>query len=136
MTRAPDPWLRSLYFQQAKHPDLTDDFDSFCAAIPKAADHAAIAANLRRKLGGATLVHLLKLEDLSPLRLGPAEAMFDLAHLPTTALHPTSPRNTMPASGLAEAFVAANRLGLPRPDLKRMKEDLVKAAVSLGPKLG
>ena len=135
-SRSPDPWLRSLYFQQAKHPDLTADFDSFCAAIPLAADHAAIAATLRHALGPATPVHLLLLEDLSPRRLGPAEAMFDLAHLPTAGLQPISARNTMPAPGLAEAFVAANRLGLPRPDLKRMKEDLLKAAVSLGPKLG
>lgn len=135
-TRAPDPWLRSLYFQQAKHPDLTDDFDSFCAAIPKACDHSAIAAKLRRKLGEATPVHLHALEDLSPRRLGPAAAMFDLAHQPTEDLQPASPRNAMPAPGLAEAFVAANRLGLSRPDLKRMKEDLTKAAVSLNPKLG
>lgn len=135
-TRARDPWLRSLYFQQAKHPDLTDDFNTFCAAMPKAADHVAIAANLRRKLGEATPVHLQMLEDLSPRRLGPAHAMFDLARLPTADLTPAQPHNTMPAPGLAEAFVSANRLGLPRPDLKRMKEDLLKAAVSLGSKLG
>lgn len=134
--RAAHPWLRSLYFQQAKHPDLTDDFDTFCAALPNAADHAAIAATLRRKLGSATPVHLHTLEDLSPRRLGPAHAMFDLAQLPTDDLTPAQAHNAMPAPGLAEAYVAANRLGLPVPDLKRMKEDLLKAAVSLGTKLG
>jgi hypothetical protein len=137
-TRDRHAWLRSLYYQQAKHPDLTADFDSFCASIPKAADHEAVAAKLRRKIG-EDRVHMVRLEQLSQRRLGPAEAMFDLAGLPDTLrsqLEPAAARNTMPAPDLAEAFVAANRLGLPLPELKRMKDDLQKAAVSKSGNLG
>jgi hypothetical protein len=131
-TRAPEPWLCSLYFQQSKHSDLTLDFAPFCAAIPKAADHAAIVAKTRRKLGDVP-VHFAALEDLARRRLGPAEAVFDVLGLPDAlraTFEPANARNTMPAPGLAEAYVAANRLGLSRDDLKVKKADLARAAVS------
>lgn len=138
-TRAREPWLRSLYYQQAKHPDLTVDFETFCQAIPKAADHKAIAAKLRRKLGEDVPVHLVALEYLTTRPLGPVEALFDLAKIPAATralMQPIAPRNANPAPGLAEALVAANRLGLPQAKLKQTKDDLIKAAVSLGRKLG
>jgi hypothetical protein len=136
-TRAPGAWLRSLYFQQAKHPDLTLDFDTFCATIPKAADHAGVVRKVRRKLGDVP-VHLFALEDLSIRRLGPAEAVYDIAGLPDALrakLLPTVARNVTPDVSLADAFVAANRLGLPRNELNKLKDDLLLAAVPLGRKL-
>ncbi len=134
-TRARESWLRSLYFQQAKHPDLMLDFDTFCATIPNAADHGAIAAMVQRKLGDVPVV-MRSLGDLGALPLGPAQAMFDLAGIDATGFEPSTARNIMPAPDLAEALVAANRLRLPLPVLKRMKDDLTNAAVSKAKNLG
>lgn len=139
-TRERSPWLRSLYFQQAKHPDLVLDFDDFCASIPKAADHEAAVMKVRRKLGPVP-VHLVSLEDLSSRRLGPAEAMFDIAGLPKSlrsSLVAITRRNSNPGEGivLSEQLVAANRLGLSQPRLRKMKDDLIAAAVSKAEKLG
>ncbi len=135
-TRAPDPWLRSLYFQQAKHLDMKLDFADFCRAIPKAADHEAAVLKVGRKLG-RTPVHLFALEDYADRKLGPAEAMFALARLPSdllASLVPISPRNSNPSGGiaLAEALARLNRQGLPSHVLRRAKEDLINAAVLQG----
>jgi hypothetical protein len=134
-TRQAEPWLRSLHFQQSKHPDLLLDFAAFCQSLPAAADHQACVRDLRAALGDVP-VTLRGLEELSQLRLGPAQAMYDLAGIDARAFVPSQLRNTTPAPGLAEAYVRANQMGLPGPELKRMKEELAKAAVSSARKLG
>lgn len=122
-TRAPGAWLRSLHWQQAKGDRLTLDFPEFAASLPLAADHGAIADDLRRALGPVP-VTLAPLETLAARPLGPASALLGLADLPEVmarALIPVAPANTGPSSDLAAEFVALNRLGLDSAALRAAK---------------
>lgn len=130
-TRARDPWMRSLHWQQAKGNQQKLDFADFAARLPQAADHASVASAARDMVAPWPL-DIIALEAVQARRLGPAEALFDLADLPTdlrARLRPVAPRNIAPAANLAAEFVALNRLGLDPDDLKRRKDALRRAAV-------
>lgn len=136
-TRGAEAWRRSLYWQQAKGSQQKLDFAEFTARLPKAADHAAVAAATRAAVAPWP-VTLTALETVQHRRLGPAEALFDLADLPAelrAALRPVAARNTAPRADLAAQFVALNRLGLSPQDLKQRKDALRRAAVPPGPDL-
>lgn len=138
-TRAPDSWMRSLYWQQAKHPHLTDDFAAFAARLPRAADLSAPIRRARRHLGPEVPVHEVALEKIAVRPLGPVEALFDLAGIgqdDRSLFAEVGQRNSAPAPDLAEAFVALNRLGLPPAELRNRKEALLKATVSPGRGIG
>ncbi len=133
-TRGADAWLRSLYWQQAKGSQQRLDFVDFAARLPMAADHGAVAAKARA-LVAPWPVTLTALETVQHRRLGPAEALFDLADLPAdlrASLRPVAPRNTAPPADLSAQFVALNRLGLMPQELKRRKDALRRATVPPG----
>ena len=137
-TRAPGPWMQSLHWQQAKGARLQDSFAAFSQRLPAAADHAAMAQSARLAVAPWP-VTMTALEDVAHRRLGPAEALLDLAHLPAAlaaSLLPVAPRNARPEANLSDLFVALNRMGLPDDQLKARKDALRKAAVPSGPKTG
>ncbi len=74
------------------------------------------------------------LADLAPRRLGPVEAIYDVAGLPDVlrASLPVQPlSNRAPTHDLARVFVTLNRSDLPRDEIRRMKRDMLAAGAWL-----
>jgi hypothetical protein len=123
-TRDARPWLKSLHWQLAMHPEMMLKQRRFCKDFASAADFAAVIAPLTRALAGQAGVTAVPLEALVGRRLGFAEAVYDLAALPDglrAALPPVGAHNRRSVEGLADQFVALNRARLPKDELERAK---------------
>lgn len=126
-TRAPEAWLRSVYWQQARHPHLTDDYDSFASALRGASDFTALLARIGQETGQPVIA--APLERHGPRRLGPVEALYDLMGLPEdrrAALSPVPRANAGGSPDLAARLVALNRQGLPPEALAMAKQALLQ----------
>ncbi len=132
-TRAAEPWLRSIHWQLAKHHELTLKRRRFLKLHAVAADFGAVLTPLHAALGPVPL-HVAPLEGLSPRRLGPVEALYDLAELPDAlraTLSPLPAANASPPQDLADAFIDLNRSGLPVAEIGRIKGDMIAFAEAL-----
>jgi len=132
-TRAAEPWLRSIHWQLAKHHELRLKQRRFSKLFAGAADFAAVLEPLAARLVPFPL-HVAALESLSPRRLGPVEALYDLIPLTEALrarLEPLPPANTSPPQDLADAFIELNRSGLPVEEIGRIKGDMIAYAGSL-----
>jgi len=126
-TRAPEAWLKSIHWQLAKHHSLDLGFDHYSRQFGDAADLGRVVTAVRDALPGG-MVAQAALEDLATRRLGPVEAIYDLAPVDPGLLGslPAKPRiNQSPPYDLAEAFMALNRLGIPRATLTRIKRAIL-----------
>lgn len=126
-TRAARPWLASLHWQLAKHPEMTLKQRRFCRDFAAAAAFDAVLDPLEVALTGQAVLHRVALEDLAGRRLGPVEAVYDVLGLPDAAraaLPVVAKANVAPPVGLADQFVTLNRAGLSAEDLHRAKTDL------------
>ena len=122
--RAAGPWLKSLHWQLALHPDLMLKQRRFCKEFAAAADFDAVIAPLRGALAGKAALHVVAMEDLTARRLGFVEAVYDLVGLPDdlrAALAPTGAHNRRSFEGLADQFVMLNRAKLPHDELGETK---------------
>jgi hypothetical protein len=129
-TREPQSWLRSLYAQQARAEALVDPPEVFCRRLAPAADFAPVLRAVREALPFGE-VHHLPLEDGEAAGLGPAGAVFDLAGLPqgmTAGWDRLPRRNESLPEPLVTAFVALNRSGLPRAEVRARKAALLAEA--------
>lgn len=123
-TRAALPWLKSLHWQVALHPELTLKQRRFCKDYAGAADFDAVLAPLARALDGRAALSHASLESLSGRRLGFVEAVYDLVGLPDAvraSLPATNAHNRRSVEGLADQFVMLNRAKLPPDELGRAK---------------
>ena len=128
--REANAWLRSIHWQIARHPTLDLTADRFCRRYAKAADFASTLAGIGRDTPGIAL-KVVALEDLITRRLGPVEALYDLAGLSDALRHslpPLPPANRRPPVDLADVFVAMNKAGMSKDQLKRLKLRLLAAA--------
>lgn len=128
-TRDPAGWLRSIHWQLSKHEEMRTGPGRFARHYAAAADFAPLLATLRAALPD-TPVTEAALADLAPRRLGPVEAIYDLAGLPDAlraALPALPPSNQAPPHDLARVFVKLNRSDLPRDRIHRMKRDMLAA---------
>lgn len=130
-TRAPEGWLRSLHWQQAKHHHMVENAEAFAARLREAADFTALLA----QIGAATHAPVIgaALERHGARPLGPVEAIYDLADLPAdlrAALPPVAAANRAPVADLAEAFVALNRQDMPPEARVAAKAALLAAAAT------
>lgn len=128
-TRDPEPWIRSIHWQLAKHhrPDIS--IGTFTRLFGSAADFAPLIAAIRAAVPGAKVADAA-LERMQSLRLGPAGAIYDLLRLDASlqdTLPPKPPSNQSPPYDLAEAFMALNRVGMPRATLTRVKRAILGA---------
>ncbi len=124
-TREAEGWLKSLHWQVAQHPDLMLKQRQFCKALAGAAQFDAVTGPMAQALQGMAEVHSVPLETLTARRLGPVEAVYDLARLPDPIrdrLPVVHARNRRPETGLADQFVALNRAKLPEEELARAKQ--------------
>ena len=123
-TRLAEPWLRSLHWQLSKHPELMLKQRRFCKDFASAADFGAVLEPLGAALAGQATLHRVALEGISARRLGPVEALYDLADLPAAllaSLEPLPARNVRVTDGLADQFVRLNRAKLPSEELRDAK---------------
>lgn len=135
-SREPHSWLRSIHWQLSKHDELTLGPRRFARAYAAAADFAPLLSSLRAALPDTPL-HEADLASLAPRRLGPVEAIYDAACLPDDlrACLPVPPHaNATPPHDLARVFVKLNRSDLPRPEIRRLKREMLAAeTLFLGP---
>ncbi|MBL8564000.1 MAG: hypothetical protein JNN06_17165 [Gemmobacter sp.] len=125
-TRAPESWLASVYWQQAQHPHLTEDFAPFAARLRPACDFTALVAQIG--LEADTPAIAMALERHGPRRLGPVEALYDLIALPDSlraTLAPVPPVNASGKARIARKLVALNRRGLDPEALTAAKRALL-----------
>lgn len=129
-TRDPARWLRSIHWQLSKHPRMEMMADRFCQKHAAAADFGAVLQAVRARLPGIDVVDV-PLESLTDRRLGPAEAIYDLAGIGEAlrkTLNRVPPENQSPPYDLADAYVALNRARVPRDALRRLKLALLASA--------
>ena len=125
-TRQPEDWLRSVHWQLAKAPDLRINATKFRNRYAEAADFARILT----PLAFAVPLTIHPLEILTS-RLGPVDALYDLAHLPQSlrdTLPAVAPANQSPPHDLSGTFIKLNRSDLPRDEIQRIKNDMIAAA--------
>ncbi len=123
-TRAAEPWLKSLHWQLAKHPFLMLKQRRFCKDYAGAADFDAVLAGMPAALAGKAQLSVQPLESLTARRLGPVEALYDLAGLTgplRDGLAPVPVQNRQVLEGVADQFVRLNRSGLPPDEVRRAK---------------
>lgn len=133
-TRAAGPWLTSLHWQLAQHPELTLKQRRFCKDFAAAAQFDAVIQPLRPALSDRARLEVVPLESLVGGRLGPVEAVYDLMGLPAALRDslPIPPRkNSRVAEGLADQFVLLNRAKLPVDELVRAKTAMQGVMLSL-----
>lgn len=129
-TRAPQSWLRSIHWQLSKHPELRLTARAFLRRFAGAADFAAILGPLEQRLSPHTL-HRVDLSGLAARRLGPVEAVYDLADLPDSLrarLAPVPRQTRSTPLDLADTFVRLNRAGMDPDELDRIKHEMVTLA--------
>ena len=130
-TRQPETWVKSIHWQLAKHhrPDIP--IARFTQLFGAAADFAPLIAAIRHEvkaIAPAVVVADAALEETMTRRLGPVEALYDLLGMEEglrSSLPPKPPSNQSPPYDLAEAFMALNRVGIPRDTLTRIKRAIL-----------
>lgn len=125
-TRAPEPWLKSLYWQNLRAQRLTEDFESFRARLAPAADHARIIGETRAILGSQADVHACNIETCGATPLGPLGAALDLLGVPRDSLAPL-PRHNLQPEEAARDLLALNRSALPDDVLAEAKREVLRA---------
>ncbi|MFZ9199408.1 MAG: hypothetical protein ACO22Z_08675 [Paracoccaceae bacterium] len=123
-TRAAGPWLWSVHWQLALHPELMLKQRRFCKDFAPAADFDAVIAPLRAALQGRAVLHHASMESLLGKRLAFVDALYDLIALPDAlrqGLVPTGAHKRRSVEGLADQFVMLNRAKLPPEELDEAK---------------
>lgn len=132
-TRQPEAWIKSIHWQLAKHHKPDIGIGKFTRLFGPAADFAPLIAATRDAVGAAVpgvVVAEAALEQTTTRRLGPVEAIYDLMRLDAglrASLPAKPPSNQSPPYDLAEAFMALNRVGMPRDTLTRVKRAILGA---------
>lgn len=123
-TRAAGPWLRSVHWQLALHPELLLKERRFCKEFAPAADFEAVIRPLGAALKGRARVEAASMESLVARRLAFVDAVYDLLEMPEAlrqGLAPTGAHKRRTVEGLADQFVMLNRARLPPEELTEAK---------------
>ena len=128
-TRAPDPWLRSAYWEHVKSSSLTLDWDDFSAAYAGAADLDRMVDDIASALPHE--VRRNRLEDSATLDAGPATPVLDLCGVPRDVLGTLAlpaPANEQQDKAVLLDLLAANRNYPDRDARHNAKRAILKAA--------
>lgn len=123
--RAPQPWLKSLWFQNLKVHRVTEDFDAFAERFAAGADLKAQADQLR-DAASAWPLHVTALEQSKDHALGPAGPLVDLVDLPDdlrARLVPHAPLKVSFSEDAMAVLLDLNRSDLDARDLRAAKRD-------------
>lgn len=125
-TRAPDPWLRSAYWQILRGTRYVQDFDTFAQRYRGAADFQRIVMQTQDCVARSVTVHDVPLESCVDDPLGPLGWVLRTLDLPTGPIAPLPVQNVQP-DGAAERFLALNRSDLDDQTLAETKRELRKS---------
>ncbi|MEQ6201966.1 hypothetical protein ABMC88_02820 [Sulfitobacter sp. HNIBRBA2951] len=109
-TRDSAAWQRSSWAEHVKSSGMTQDFDTYCASYPAAAELAQTVQEISRRVPAP--VHSFALEDCAGLPLGPADPVLDLCDIPDalrTALVPQPVQNAQLDAQTLEDLRQINR---------------------------
>lgn len=126
-TRERESWLESVHGHLLRSIPLTDDLAQFAARFPADFSLEHEVARLTRAFPGVE-IQSARLEDLTGRKEGPAAFLLDLLDISEDTrerLVPISRANTGQDAGLRERFLALNRQGLSRIDLRNAKKRLM-----------
>ncbi|SEW03769.1 hypothetical protein SAMN05444851_1015 [Aliiroseovarius sediminilitoris] len=126
-TRDREDWLRSVHGHLLRSIRLTDDFDTFRGRFSAGIGPVDEARRMAKTLSPIPVV-TAALEDHTDDPNGLATAVLDLAQVPRAArvgLTPAPHTNRGQGAGLRKAFLALNRQGLSKSELKAQKERLL-----------
>lgn len=125
-TRDPEPWLRSLYWQNLRAQRLTEEFEAFRARLAPAADHARIIRETRDRIGVLADVQACDIETCGATPLGPLGTALSLLGVPCAHLAPLPRHNLQPVEA-AQELLALNRSALPDAALAEAKRALLRS---------
>ncbi|WP_317056008.1 hypothetical protein [Roseovarius rhodophyticola] len=107
-TRAPEAWLRSVYYQLLRGTRLTEDFAKFQMNWANAARLEDVVAETARLVEHKATVDAGRLEVCANTALGPLGMFLDRYRISTQGLPPLPVENVQP-HGVAEELLAINR---------------------------
>lgn len=137
-TRAPEAWLRSLYWQTLKVSRETRDFDEFAAASAPLADHTALfarVADVLAEAGAGARLCTARLEDSAHSPAGPATPLLEAAGFSRDEIARLRPHKRLkraPGEEVHAALLALNRSALSDADLDAAKSVLASIAQAGG----
>jgi hypothetical protein len=126
-TRGKDAWLRSIWWHNLSKTRLTENFNTFAAALGPTCDLDETVAQVQKAVGPYT-VSSMALEHTANQRFGPATPLIDLLELPKSteqALQNIPAENVMPPRDLVKEFLALNRSKISKGELAARKQELL-----------
>lgn len=129
-TRAPKPWLTSLWWQNLRGTRLDMPLKRYLRVSAELGDLDLVVAAVASGVTAAR-VDAVSLDITADLPEGPLAPLLELVGLPTharSALRFGPPANVRPGMGLEDVFLALNRSGLPDDVVAGAKRDLLRAA--------
>lgn len=137
-TRAPDPWLTSVYWQHVKTQAMCDDLEAFRGRFRPVADLGAVVGAVAAAVPGCDVISAA-LDDTKAQRFGPATPILQRLALPDALLDRIEqgpPANPAPPRDVLAQMLALNRSGQGRDDLRAAKARLLapNAAEPLTPR--
>lgn len=129
LTRDPDAWLESAYWEHVKSSDMTMELDEFRRRFAAAADLDGIADGVAQATGRP--VHRARLGDVADRALGPAEPLLDLCEVPQdirAGLTRPDTANVRPAPDVLAELLRMNR-ETPDKDARRRAKDALMREV-------
>lgn len=125
--REGEAWIKSVHGHLLRSIGLTDDFDEFRQHFHPMISPAQQAQRMRGALAPVPVI-TAALEDHAQHPHGLGAPLMDLAGVPENAregLTPAPHKNRGQGSVMRDAFLALNREGLSKPDLKARKQHLL-----------
>ncbi|CUH78288.1 hypothetical protein [Tropicibacter naphthalenivorans] len=125
-TRAPEPWMASLWWQHLRSTRIEADYPDYRADAALGADLDAIVAQIRAETQAP--VESQPLEALKTAPQGPLTPIYELLNLPDGLRATHKPENARVDLGLEPVFLALNRSGLPDDVVHQTKQKLLRIA--------
>ncbi|SDE60193.1 hypothetical protein SAMN04488105_105211 [Salipiger thiooxidans] len=129
-TRAPEPWLRSTWWQNLRSTRLTADLDRYSETLAEGADLGRVVQEVAEAVAPCPVTSVA-LEDSRTRTEGPLAPLLDLTGLDPearAALVIPLAANVRPDIGLEEVFLALNRSALKDRPLSEAKKHLRRIA--------
>ncbi|MGP6087317.1 hypothetical protein [Antarctobacter jejuensis] len=130
-TRAPEAWLRSVYWQNLRGSRITEDLEAYATRMGPAAELDAVVAQVVERLKGMAEVRSTPLEAFGDRPLGPLGVALDLLGVSTEGLVPLPLQNVQPTAA-AGLLLSLNRSDLDDEALAEAKAQALRRFLKSG----